>query len=358
MKKTIYILIFLILSKTTIHAQDWQSMGKGITPSNAHSVIIASTSGSVYAAYTDLSDGLVKVLAYDGKKWSAVGKPASDGPAKYISLAIYNNNPCVAYRDDKSTRAMVRGFNGKNWEDVSKTGPSEGYADEISLRADKNNNLYIAFDDQKRSSISVMQLVNGQWKDVSSNPIPGSGNYVCLSFDNLNQPVVAYADNNHARAATAKKLVKGTWVDLGNMTASAHEAKYISCETDASGKTYIAYQDAFDGNKILVKTLGADNKWTLVGDPVFTSLSNDNVSFTLCGGNPYIAFHDSRNFDHNVAVKKYANGKWTDAGAVEKKGGNGFVALVANPNNQSVILSYNDDKDENRSAVKMLSGTY
>ncbi|MDF2193421.1 hypothetical protein [Paraflavitalea sp. CAU 1676] len=341
MKNVLYksSLAAILLSASSINAQDWKPLGDAITRNNKMAFSVGNN-GNVYAAYDNTMNG-VNVKTFDGKSWGNVGKPDFSGAyATMIDIATAaDGTPYVAYKCRKKGTtgdlAYVEKYNGKEWETVGGGPVSVGSINYITLAFDNNNKLYCAFADYKRGRLAVSQLDNNAWVELASPQDQATCDEITLLFTKANKPVICFADSKNGKKVTVKTFNGTQWDLTGAAPASDKEGRYIHMALDSKDQPVVAYQYTWDG-KILVKKF--DGKaWVNVGDPVFAS-GNDNVSLALdAQDSPYVSYHVTSS--HTIKVSKFDGAKWAEITA----GGTGsyYTGLVMKKGN--LYLTFQED---------------
>jgi hypothetical protein len=281
---------------------NWVPVGlPGFSPNQVQfdSIAIDST-GTPYVGYMDLSSTKANVMKYTGAGatgWQAVG-PAdfSTSQITEIAFAIGKNDvPFVAYVDT-SGNVVVEKFTSPSWTQVGSSSPFSVGATRVSLAVDSNGFPWVAYAEPGSLMATVMQYDGSVWNVVGpsrGSASTGSALSTSIALDANDVPYVACPDTAYADRAAVKKLVSGSWVDVGTPGFSANAPAVpsgISLSIGTDGAPYVAYQDGPTGGVTVMMFAGI---WTTVGKPQFSVGQAQVVSLALDPvGAPYVAFAD------------------------------------------------------------------
>ena len=137
-----------------------------------------------------------------------------------------------------------------------------------------------------------------------------------LSFDNNNLPVLAAIVANNVNVL---KYENDAWSHLGMANIAPTTIQNIDVEIDASNTVYVSYVNT--PRKASVKKYDGTD-WISVGDDGFSDAQIDELSMSIQGGQPVVAYSDKSLFNR-ATVKRFNGTSW------ESVGDNGFTLASA-----------------------------
>lgn len=147
-----------------------------------------------------------------------------------------------------------------------------------------------------------------------------------------------------------------SWTAIGGAGFSVATATYTSIAIDGSGVPYIAYQDASNSNKAIVKKYNGTS-WVTVGSSGFSAGGAFYISIAIDGsGTPYVAYEDSVNNNH-ASVMKYNGSSWVVVGAVGFSAGPVQYTSIGIDGSGTPYIVYKDGAASGASTVMKYNGS-
>jgi len=252
--------------------------------------------------------------------WKIVGQ-ANFYDSEPLALAVYNGHPYVAFGSDPETHQVAKGnvwfYNGSKWDTVAGFFTT-GEAKAVSLAVDNLGKPYVAYCDVANGNKVTVQTINTDYYYPSWEVIGEIGisdvNYPCtaIAIDDITGTVyVAYRDAYNSNKLTIKSYNGGGWLSYTGI--SNGEAKYISLAIDNS-IPYVAYQDkGWDSSYKAMVNRFDGTYWRKVGSS-YIDVSNTmalDISLAVYNDTPYVAYRDANS---NSYVKKFNGSNWVTLG--------------------------------------------
>jgi hypothetical protein len=338
------------------------SAGEAAFPS-----IAVNSAGEPYVAYKDWANGgRVTVMKYNGSGWSPVGSAgfsssvgASGIVGPEVSLALDSNgDPYVAFSDlSMSGKATVMKWNGSAWSIVGTAGITAMEALYIDIAVHTPGQPCIVFmENTVANSVGpyktcAMMYAGGVWSYLGGAPAylvaPTSGaTYPHGAFNTAGELYVAFCNSSNSGRATVKKLLAGSWVDVGSGVISSGAGQYTSIAINSAGEPVVAFRDQANGGHTTVMKY-ASSAWTTVGTAGFGMQQGHYHDIALSAtGEPIVVYETTAGlyawqYDPSLALSTgsvtgspFCGGAsvsvpYTAAGTYS--GGNTFTAQLSNP---------------------------
>ncbi|MDT0125379.1 S-layer homology domain-containing protein [Paenibacillus sp. RRE4] len=183
----------------------------------------------------------------------------------------------------------------------------------------------------------------------------GRAEYNSVAVDPQNTPYVAYKDAGDSGKAVVKKFVNGQWQTVGNTGVSSGEANELFLGIDKQGTPYLVYQDVANDLKLGVKRFIA-GQWEYVGvNNISPGAANMMQIAFDSADNPYVLYRDHPN-QAKARVIKFANNVWSNVGTWVSSGFANEMALALDSQNTPYVV-YSDGTDSYKLSVKKFNGT-
>ncbi|MDX5422137.1 MAG: T9SS type A sorting domain-containing protein [Hymenobacteraceae bacterium] len=369
------------VSAKKFNGSQWEYVGKAgfssdtdlvtLSVDAAYINLVIDEKDTPFVAYQNLENDKATVKKFNGSAWEYVGnKDISPDRADYVSLSLDSSgNPFLAFMDyahgqnatvmkfpaapaivshpssssvegGQSVRFSVGATSEEaltyQWQ-VSKDGgahfedllggavysgttsptliiaPAQISMHTYAYRA-KVSNGNIAYTQAATLSVTAPEFDN----TLSWQPVGGAGlsvrdaGFTSTAVDANGTVYIAYAEAYHGNRAVVKKYVNQSWVSVGTF-ASGGQVEQVELALDANGNPVLAYQDALNGNRTtVVKHTGSN--WAYVGTPGFSTGTPAKLNLALSSnGQPYVAFQDGPG-GSGVRVMTYNGSSWITVG--------------------------------------------
>lgn len=310
---------------------EWNILGtQGFTNNKIAEISIAIDRNNVpYVVYREdkSSSGVFNEMGFVQKynsttnAWDyldTAGFSPNPSRVRFPVIAIDSKNvPYVAYQDcNNDLKMAVKKYNTSgHWEDVCSTNTtiSNGTASNISMLIDSSDRLYVGFQDganESKATVKKYYSENNQWDRFPKPYSEGSPFFTSMAIDSKNWIYFAYQDQPNRSKITVKKIWLDSpnpwWVDAGNKDFSTGAASNISMAVDSSDGLYVAYKDAGNGGKGVVKKYNIISKnWDDVGGNSFSASAANYTSMAIDRNNiPYVVYQDASN-QNKASVMRY-----------------------------------------------------
>eukprot|EP00526_Cylindrotheca_closterium_P007059 CAMPEP_0113610692 /NCGR_PEP_ID=MMETSP0017_2-20120614/5159_1 /TAXON_ID=2856 /ORGANISM="Cylindrotheca closterium" /LENGTH=721 /DNA_ID=CAMNT_0000519591 /DNA_START=680 /DNA_END=2845 /DNA_ORIENTATION=- /assembly_acc=CAM_ASM_000147 len=292
----------------------WQSLGlkdDGVAYGNVGWSLSLSSDGHTVAVATQYKAnwntfGHVDVFGWNGTAWNRVGKRIEGDPLSTVeSVSISGDGKRVAIGEpnfnQSAGRARVFTWNGDTWSQMGHSirieeGGMVGTGESVSLSSTGN---VLAVGAPSTSTLSRNGQVRAyfwnayDWRPLGQ-PIEGKHNHdqygwsLALSADGHVLATGGYNGGDESANAGVYELSDHVWVQMGSeftaaMTYDSYHMDYLSLSSD--GKTF-ALGEPGDNTKghyagrARVFHWQDDNKWTQIGQDIFTeSAGNRNSGY-------------------------------------------------------------------------------
>ncbi|MBF0544166.1 MAG: Ig-like domain-containing protein [Candidatus Riflebacteria bacterium] len=308
-------------------------------------------SGVLYVSYSEIlafNDARITVKKYNGKSWENVGNPRfSAGPSTELAMALGpGDTPFVAFSQNTAPGnydglTNVMKFNGASWETIGTSRfTDDGWnttASGTNLVIAPNGNPVVSFastDDYGDYWTSVVGFAStyGDWGSMA--PWVDNGgwsqpfNYTVFRSMSIfgSIPYVLVQDFNIGNGlATVKKLVNGTWTDVGPESFSGGLIGSGSIQIDSDGTPYVAYSDYAYGFKAIVKKFDETNWVNLGSSSGISDTSADDLSLVIQGKTIFLAFTSQ----NKTTVLRWNNSSWESLGLVRFSPGQAYFLSMA-----------------------------
>lgn len=209
-------------------------------------------------------------------------------------------------------------------------------------------------------SLTLQVKAQCSWEPVGNTDSSFISNhatsYTSLAVDDSNHFYIAFSDAYRGNRTCVKKYSNGSWQTLGVEGFSPGATIYNSLAVSTSGVPYIAFSDISQGYKATVMKF-TGSSWVIVGNAGFSAGAAVNVSLAIDSiGTPYVAYSDATN--GNKGTVNYFDGtSWLDLG------GPGFtVGAALTPSLKIspagvVCVGYRDQSVSNKATVSYFSGS-
>jgi hypothetical protein len=297
---------------------NWQLVGdEGFSAGFATPDIALDKGGTPYVAYIDSTIGRrLIVKRFNGSNWETAGNAGFSGfdITGFTILTAPSGTPYVAYADRVTSvdeylyKVRVMKLEGDTWKSIGSNGVSGGIAAASALAIAPDGTPYMVYtyestitlDFQNWHKTKVVKWENGTWANVGDTPYFKGIEYVRLAIAPDGIPYLAYNDSANNNQISVIKLEGSDWEAVGR---TGINESFTDFAIDSSGTPYIALMTnvlKFDGNN-----------W----DPVSAEGFTDNPVYAYMAtdksGRLYVAYLDANN-GAKIIVKKLDGTAWQD----------------------------------------------
>lgn len=388
----------------------WQELGSGsasdggISSNAAESgwpAVAVSRDGTVYAAWTDQSDGdrQIYVKMWQDGRWQPVGAGSvsgggisrTSGESVWPAIAMgLDGKPFVAWRDWSSGRSQiyVLRWSGARWMEVGANSASAGGVSRTNatseggpaIAIDGHGHPIIAWED---NSFGWDQIYIKRW---NGNSWSSMGRYsdaflgVSGTLENSRRPhlavapdgkvYVTWADSISGNAEVFVRRWNGTgWAEVGansarvggiSQTPGDSQTPWIAVGAD--GIPYVTWTDNNAGDYEVYVRRWNGTAWPEVGSGSATGggisgNSGDSLKSRLAigpDGTSYVMWYDDSAGDAEVYVRYWNGSSWVEAGAgsasgggISSNGGTSAVGSLAVAPNGDPYVAWGDNSSGN-----------
>jgi len=181
-----------------------------------------------------------------------------------------------------------------------------------------------------------------------------------------NTPYIAYQDAFYANKVIVMSYNGSTWVQVGSIP-SPGTASYVSLAINAkmtakADTLYIAYRDGLSANKnkLSVMKFYTGGSWTQVGSAGFSAGAATSISLQVdtTTGFPYVAYRDSANANNATVLYYKAGWKFLGPsaakGVISTKSAN-FISLNV-IDTADIYVAFRDSASSNKGIAKKYKG--
>lgn len=235
----------------------------------------------------------------------------------------------------------------QSWQEVGQGGFSDGEAYSQKMALDGLTPYVAYFDDSNDRHITVKKYNGSSWESVGGESFGEKVTELDFAIEN-GELYVAYV---HESNISVMKHEGGQWVYAGPSAFAKGDNISLSV---SGGIPYVAFQDGDASGDLSVLSLTGSG-WEYVGEAGFTNTFLPSVvDMEIDGSIIYVVFRDS---DHNykASVMKYENSNWSVVGEQGFSGGTHDVYNgLAIYNGEPYVTSWNGDA---QGAVYKYSGS-
>ncbi len=322
-------------------AGSWQAIGGALSAVAGTTDAIEPSlkldgSGNPVVAWQE-SDGVdnnIYVYRYTGS-WQVVGGALSGssvaGSSAFSpSLDLDNTfHPVVAWRESNGTGTpddiYVYKLVAGTWQPVGGALNAVTGLTNVGnpyLVLDGNNKPVVAWDETAgaSNSIYVKRWTGSVWQAVGSR-LSSVGNNTdafepAITLDSNNNPIAAWSENNgNVFNIYVQQYFKNVWVNAGSPIdiSLAQDATSPAIAISSIDQPFLAWQESTaTAHDIYVKSWNG-TVWTLVGNPLDRTLSNDVSAPSIATGglSPYVTWGELNGTEHNVYTSQWNGATWT-----------------------------------------------
>jgi len=330
-------------SSSSFPTKVWQFVGSpNISVGTVGDIGIAASPGGVLCVvYQDWGPGKATAMQFVGGSWTTMGSAGFSANGISTPSVAYSSAgvPYVVYQDSSSLAANAMQFNGTSWVQVGLSGFSSGSASMTSLAIDPTTGVpYAAYSDggASPSGATTVMKYTGNWALVpaAGRGFSGGGaSYTSIAIDNTGRPYVGYSDANQGNSATVMMFNGVSWATVGS-AGFAGTVAYVSLAINpVTQSPWVAFYDASAGGKITAMKYNGTN-WVTVGSAGFSAGTVSGVCLKFdSNGNAFAAFIDAGIGGKAIAYQ-FNGTSWTSlGGAGFSPGAVDELTMAIGPNN-------------------------
>ncbi|MCX8533503.1 T9SS type A sorting domain-containing protein [Chryseobacterium luquanense] len=344
-------MVLSIATSNFVNAQQWQNVGSSANVSaggSSFNNLVVDNAGNYYLSYYDVSVQKGSVQKFNGTLWSYVGGSAgiTTSYATYNSLSI-NSNGTNLYYTNQGKGLEVRQFNGSSWTQLASPTTST-----INYHASAVAPSGVLFTYSNLASGTVKRLVNGTWEQVGNTGFSDGASFAEMVIGTNNKVYTAnvasgirvYENTTTATTSNAWTLVGGAIVDA----ASSGEQYTSDIAIDANNNLYVAYvSNSANSKKVNVKKFNGTT-WEQMGNAYFSAGGVQHVAIAVTSsGKPYVVASrwENDNFLKNTAYQlDTVTNTWsTFGGDFISDGEATYNDLAVDNTNNYLVLAYSQD---------------
>jgi len=317
LRRLILASLLLLLSSTyTLFAQAWQVLGRTQEEQSSlrteQSNMVLSPDGIPYIIVHEPDfGGQTIVRRFISDKWEQVGETLVAGyGTSSLNLVFSPKGELYAVFCTNLISSGImevrKLWNGK-WLKVGTPTDTNGYFPSLTFNADGTPYLALI-----ENGLVVKKFSGGSWHLVGTKrqefiSTGFSESYKLLHYKD--EFYLAYADKSQSKCVV-KKLVDGTWKQIGQGALSHGTPLSIDLAVDHHGSIHVAFADAGLGSKVNVKKL-SDDRWISVGDESISSGKAEQINLLFKKDDTPIIFYNDITQDNIPVFGSFSGGKWS-----------------------------------------------
>jgi len=302
-------------------------------------MLAIDSSRNVHLSYWDLANNRLKYATNAASAWSTYTLDMLGNVGQYTSIAANSTGKAsISYYD--ATYGVLKFATNTSGAWVATPVDSGTVGQYSSLALTGTGSARIAYFDSSKTHLKFASNALGSWATATVDSGANVGKYASLALDSLNNAHVSYYDTTTGDLKYATNA-SGSWV-LAAVDQLTDLGYHTSMAVGPANKQYISYSTADGKLKLATNAAGSWTASTVDSGTTTTQNQFQNTSIKVDStGKVYISYYDAINGDLKFATRPSGTTVWS-VGVIDSAGTVGQYSSLALDTNRRAHISYYD----------------